>query len=265
MMEVMKSRQALAAAGVVLALALPAAAAPTGGSSKFPVSKLGRPYPFSDQWVTWAWAADSRPYIAAEFQVRDMLKHQSPKQVSDVCEAIARSRPSDPLAQFRWSYAAGAEEAMTHQQDDGERALTAMQGIDPGNVREYARTRYNLTIQLEPNKPHPDLDRMGNRLLAADPNDWYTRRHMIEDLCNGGEVHKAVAMGEAWTRSFPKNPMPHSTLAFAYQNLWFRDKSKGTKARAIGEYRRYIALSPATDPFRGRAAHLVSVLQSEKG
>jgi len=229
-----------------------------------PVFQYGRPYPFSDQWVNWPWNASDKRYIDAEIQVHSDLKHRDPREVAATYQRYAQDHPSDPLAQFQWAFAAHADSQLVPKDRFAFwPALQALQGINPGNIRAYSRLQYLMTLMVEPNKAHPTIERVGDRVLANNPADWYVRRQMVFDLCNGKNVHKAIRLASDWTVGDPKNPMAHSILAFAYQNLWFRDRSKATKALAIGEYQRYIAMAPATDPFRARATYLVGVLQKE--
>ena len=230
-----------------------------------PAFRYGRPYPFSDQWVNWPWNASDKRYLDAEARVQNDLKHRDPGQVAASYQRNAQAHPSEPLAQFQWAFAAQSDSQLVPKDRfTFGPALQALQGINPGNVRAYSRLQYLMTLMLEPNKTHPEIERVGDRVLEINPADWYVRRQMVFDLCNGKNIQKAVRVASAWAANDPNNPMVHSTLAFVYQNLWFRDKSAATKTKAIGEYQRFIALAPPTDPFRARAAYLVRVLQKQK-
>jgi hypothetical protein len=232
---------------------------------QIPPFKLGRPMPDTDQWVTWAWTGDQRPYLGEEQAIHNAVSHTPPRSLMAWAAGLAHAHPADPVAQFAWAYTALEVSSMLPQEQYMvEDALTAIQGVDPGNIREYAHIRCDLTFQMEPNKVHPDIEKVGDRLLQSNPRDWYTRRMMIYDLCNGTDVHKAVRLADAWVALDPKNPKPHATLAFVYQNLWFRDHKPETKNLAIEEYQRYIALAPTSDPFRARATYLIGVLSKEK-
>lgn len=233
---------------------------------EIPPFQYGRPAPFSNQWVNWPWNGKDAVYKGAESEVTLSLSRTPPRKVTDWYQKIAQAHPKDPVAQFLWANAALNElQRVPGQFGPAAAALKCLQGVDPGNMREYARLRYVMTLQTEPNKAHPDIERVGDRLLATNPRDGYVKRVMVYDLCNGRNVHKAVRLASEWAASEPKNPEPHAVLAFVYQNLWFRDKSAATKAKAISEYQRFIALAPPADPFRARATYLVGVLKNEKG
>lgn len=234
-------------------------------SGYYPPFKLGRPAPGTNQWVNWAWTGDERPYRAASDQVRADMARQGPRPVVAAYQAAAYAAPADPLAQYLWAYAAQAGAARDPKLEPvAGQALIALQGVDPGNVRAYARLRYYMTVTFEPNKAHPEIERVGDRLLQINPHDKGIRKAMIYDLCNGRGVHKAIRLAKAWVTGAPNDADAHATLAYVYQNLWFADKSPATKRLAIGEYRRFLALATPQDAFRHEATRLIGVLQKEK-
>lgn len=238
-----------------------------------PHNVLHRPMPDTGEWVTWGWTGDNARYIRAEREVFKAYaaaakkdpqagSPELPKSVLDFYGAVSCRNTSDPLAGFKWAYA-DMMRVPVEGHVDGT-ALRVVQGIDPGNVREYTRVRYCLTLLSEPNKNHDSINKVAERLLKTNPKDDYVRQLYIYDLVNNeADISKALKLAHEGVERQPEDAQAHSTLAYVYENQFFSSRQSIDRDNSIREYRRYLTLAPGKDGFRNQATYLISALAKE--
>lgn len=209
-------------------------------------------------WITQAWTAHDAPFLHMEDDIRKQIQSDSSSNAVLAAErSNAREHPLDFASQFRWLFA--TTQAAGESDNLDYRAIEAVARQDPGNIRAVARIRFAAGVLLDQNRSHPDLDRVGERLLQTDPHDHWVRGHLIYDLANSPtSLPKAEVMAQAFVAQEPNNCEAHSALASVYQNLWAVSRHRRVYAeKAITEYEAFLRLAPPNDPFRHDAAYLI--------
>lgn len=209
-------------------------------------------------WLTQAWTGDDAPYVRMEREICGKIHAGRPAQtVLAQARAEATEYPLDFAPQVRWLYA--STQAASRTVDIDWRAIDAVAREDPGNLRAVARIRFAAGVMIDPNEGHPDLDRLGERLLRADPNDRWVRLHLVYDLASSRpSLPKAETMARAFVQKEPQNASAHSALAFVEETFWVVSGHRRVYAvGAIAEYKAFLRLAPPNDPFRHDAQYLV--------
>ncbi len=224
---------------------------------------LGRPLPGTNQWMTWPWTTAGLPYIMAE---RTIMREAMTGK-GGVAPVLAKYRtaamrsPADPFKQFCWAFTSIGY-TNPHNYIDAD-ALRALEGVDPGNIREYTRIRYYMVMR-NPVR-HPDLGPVAERLLKAEPQDTQIRNLYINDLSNHREgLAKALTLAKAEVSVAPKDASAYSILAGVYENMFLFSNKAADRDAAVREYQHYLALAPAYDPFRHDATYLIKLLKSRR-
>ena len=210
-------------------------------------------------WLAQAWTGDDAPYVRMEEDVCGKIRTGQPVQtVLAQARANALKHPLDFAPQFRWLYATTLAAGDSDNVD--YRALEAVARADPGNIRTVACIRFAAGVLIDQNQSHPDLDRIGERLLRADPSDRWVRVHLIYDLANSRPtLPQARAMAEAFVAEEPTNCRAHSVLGLVYETIWAASGHRRVFAeKAITEYQAFLRLAPPNDPFRHDAQYLVN-------
>lgn len=231
-------------------------AGPAQLNSKYPMGIPPAVKP--DAWVAQPWTASDAPFLQIEENVRKQIRAGSSPQAILVAERKnAQEHPLDFAAQFRWLFA--TTQASGGSDNIEYRAVEAVARQDPGNIRAVARIRFAAGVLLDQNRSHPDLDRVGERLLQTDPRDRWVRGHLIYDLSNSpASLPKAEVMAQAFIVQEPNDAEAHSVLASVYQNLWAVSRHRRIYAeKTIAEYKEFLRLAPPDDPFRHDAEYLV--------
>lgn len=212
--------------------------------------------------MTWKWTSTGVSYILAEHAIMQEATMGKGGVVPVLAKyrAAAMHSPADPFKQFCWAFASIGY-TNPHEYID-EDALRAMEGVDPGNVREYTRIRYYMLMRDQARK-HSDLGPVAERLLKAEPQDTQIRQLYINDLSdhrNG--LAKALALAKAETLATPKDASAYSTLGYVYQNMFLFSNKAADRDDAVREYQHYLVLAPAYDAFRPQATYLIKLLKS---
>ena len=212
--------------------------------------------------MTWRWTTIGLPYIMVERTImREAIAGKGGvAPVLAKYRAAAMRSPTDPFKQFCWAFASiGYTNPHEHIDDD---ALRALEGVDPGSVREYTRIRYYMLMRDQARK-HPDLGPVAERLLKAEPQDTQIRNLYINDLSNRREgLAKALTLAKAEVSVAPKDASAYSILAGVYENMFLFSNKASDRDAAVREYQHYLALAPAYDPFRHDATYLIKLLKS---
>lgn len=213
-------------------------------------------------WLTHRWTASDAPYARIEQEVSHAIQAgRKPASVLAEARQNAVTHPLDFQAQFAWLYASTM--AATELGMVDWHAMEAVEIADPGNVRQVARIRFAAGVLGGQNGYHPDLDGIGERLLATDPKDDWVREHLIYDLCNGRKaMPRALTLATDWVRRKPGSAKAHAVMAFTYeaQWLWSRKKDKQAASNTIAEYQAYIRLAPPGDAFSKDVTRLIKTI-----
>ena len=209
-------------------------------------------------WLTQAWTGNDTPYVRMEEEICGKIRAGQPAQtILAQAQAEATKYPLDFAPQVRWLYA--STQAASRTVDIDWRAIDAVAREDPGTIYTVARIRFAAAVMISPNEGHPDLDRLGERLLRANPDDRWVRLHLIYDLSSSRpSLPKAEIMARAFVTKEPQNASAHSAMAFVDETFWVVSKHRRVYAeRAIAEYKAFLRLAPPSDPFRHDAQYLV--------
>jgi len=213
-------------------------------------------------WLTRRWTASDAPYARIEQEVSHAIQAgHKPASVLAEARQNAVTHPLDFKAQFAWLYASTM--AATELGMVDWHAMEAVEIADPGNVRQVARIRFAAGVLGGQNGYHPDLDGIGERLLATDPKDDWVREHLIYDLCNGRKaMPRAITLASDWVRRKPKSAKAHAVMAFTYeaQWLWSRKKDRQAASNTVAEYQTYLRLAPPDDAFSKDVIRLVKTI-----
>ena len=216
-----------------------------------------------------AWTASDQPYKTVEGLIKkEYAQGKSLGAIAQEYKATAQQRPSDPVAQLAWIYAArGAAVASSLDGSVPYALVEALAKSDPGNVHEYTRYRFCMTEEANKVLPAAQAKRIGDKLLAYDPHDDWVRLHLINMLCDGNQPDMAQPYALAWTKQEPNNPKAHSALGLAYFDLWevSHRKNKTYGNESIAEYQQYLRLAPPNDHFRPFAEKYIKYVQQDQG
>ena len=223
-------------------------------------------------WLTQPWTGDSRPFIAALNGIvaegnRGGNTPATFERILTQERENARQHPLDLLAHVRWLYAS-TQVAVTTRALDGQ-CLETVAALDPGTFRTVARLRFLAVLVASVNTTHPEMDGLGERLVAAYPKDGLLRALFLADLAQGKEtVPRAVALSDAWVRESPASPRSHGTRAYAllYRWIWSHQRDRTAAEQAVKEYQAFIrVLPPADKEDRAAAEDKVAVISQMAG
>lgn len=133
---------------------------------------------------------------------------------------------------------------------------------DPQNLREYSRVHFALIQEAHPTVTHPELYKVAEAALQANPQDLFLRKRLVYDLKNNVKtLSKAVALAQQGVALNPTSSKALSLLASAYEDVWIVSRRPADAQRAVNEYRKFLALAAPNDPFRHDAQYLIKTIQ----
>ena len=272
--------------GIALAVGVCASSTARLPVSRYHVTKMSDLYlPLGDtvywrtgispEWTSEPWTGDDTPYqkierdtdkaLASSWSIGNLLQQSS---------ALAQQKPTDPQAQFRWSYMA---RQVIRAQPNAYFSYPAIQAISVVLARaaspktySYARLRFLVSDQ------DPDATELGERLLQRDPNDIPVKYYLSNDYSalfsersQRNRDHdvdpqlkqRALTLIEQTIAANPSDPDYRSALAAVYVSSWCDKKNPQDATNAIAAYRQYLNLAPANDTSRARCLTLMAPLQ----
>lgn len=213
------------------------------------------------------WTGSDLPYKDVEQKIkREYSGGESLDAIALKYKAKALLRPSDPVAQFAWIYAArGADVVNGSLPRQAPILLQDLEQADPGNIYEYTKYRFCMSEEANVQLPRQEVKTIGDRLLNYDSKDNWSRLSLIYLLTNNyktGAV-EALPYALAWINREPKNEKAHSALGLIYFNMWegSNRKNQALARKALTEYQAYMRLAPPNDGFRKLAAVYIKHLQ----
>lgn len=227
----------------------------------------------SSAWANEPWTGDDAPYqrierdgdasLASTWSVGGLLEQAS---------VPARQNPTDPQAQFRWSYLARqvilAQPRSYNWEEATEAIAVTLARATSPKTYSYARLRFLVTRQA------PDLTGLGERLLQRDPNDASVKVRLSEDYSalfsrKSQQTHevdpklkqRALALVEQLIVASPSNPDYHGSLAAVYVSSFVDRKNPEDAAKALAAYQDFLRLDSPDDYFRQQCRSIVAMLQ----
>lgn len=229
----------------------------------------------SSEWASEPWTGDDRPYQGIERDADKALASSwSVGNLLEQTSLLAKQKPNDPQAQFRWSYIAWQVVQAQPKSYDWSSATQAISvvlahGISP-KTYSYARLRFLLTRQ------DPDMTGLGERLLQRNPNDVPVKYHLSDSYSalfsersqrsHNHQVdpqlkQRALTLAEQVIAADPSNPSYRSALAAVYVASWADNNNPEDASNAIAAYKQYLKLAPDDDNNRPHRLAIVNGLQ----
>jgi tetratricopeptide (TPR) repeat protein len=205
-------------------------------------------------WTTEPWNGDNKPYA----QIRNALttyKDQG-KLASRVAlyRKEAAAAPLDSVKQYRWVFA----EWKLGKGDKGllvwRKALSIP--ISP-RTYDYSRLRFLITAEnamtMGKYGGSTELRDAGLRLLKIVPNDkltsyWVHRIRERTDSLEDKKINLNQALKEV--KQNPNDAKAQGLLANAYHNLWMKTRRRSDSIKAVNNFKKYLAMTPANSKGR---------------
>ena len=214
----------------------------------------------SSKWANEEWTGDDKPYQSIEREVDSSLAtYRSVPDLLENASEIAQQKPTDPLAQFRWSYLARqvvlAPPYRVDWISDSEEVISVLldRAVSP-KTYSYDRLRF-----LEQSQ-NPFLTNLGERLLRRNPNDVAVKERLCGDYSGlfsliSQKTHqvdpklkqRAIALAQQLIASQPLNAKYHGDLASVYVSSWDDHRNPEDAADAIAAYEDCLRLAPNSD------------------
>jgi len=224
----------------------------------------------STSWMQESWQGNDQPYAEVRNQLDQTIANsQNLDSLWQEYRDEALQNSHDPVAQFRWGYAAikSITSFTPYPYADTIRGnvLIALLGVTSPNTYNYARLRYLAS----PNDPK--LVGIGERLLKYSPDDD-VQLHLSEDYASILGLHynfksksRAIDLTESLIKNHPQIAKYNATLGSIYLISWYCDhKRNPADAKiAIAEYQKYLLLASANEPFRQDAQIRIRDLQKD--
>lgn len=273
------------AAGTVLAIGVCNSSAVRPPVSRYQMTKfsdLHNPIKGTHYWAVkpysgWAsdpWTGDDAPYERIEREVDEALKNGG--TVGNLLEQYslqAQQKPTDPQAQFRWSYL--AREVILAQPHRSDWELDSQEVISVLLARAVSPKTYSYDrLRFLEARQDPNVTELGERLLKRDPNDVSVKYALISDYSalfskKSQKSHtvdpklkqRAVALAQQLIHVDLSNPDYHVALAGVYVSSFEDHKNANDAAAAIAAYQDYFKLVPPDDFERKRRQIIVNELQ----
>lgn len=226
----------------------------------------------SSAWAKEPWTGDDAPYQRIQ-QDDDasLAEDQSVSSLLEQASVSARQNPTDPQAQFRWSYLAQQvilAQPPSYDPDEANEAIgMVLARADYPKTYRYARLRFLVT------REEPDLTALGERLLQRDPNDAPVKYRLSEDYSalfseRSQQTHevdpklkqRALSLAEQLIAANPSNFHYHGALAAVYASSWTDHKNPEDAVKAIAAYQEFLRLA-SPDYSRQQCQSIVAVLQ----
>lgn len=278
--------RALLIVGVALSVGVCASSLLNSPASRYHVTKISDLHPplgnisywrvgVSSEWASEPWTGDDTPYqnierdtdkaLASTWSVGNLLEQAS---------VLAQQKPTDPQAQFQWSYMARQvvlAEPKSYDYGSSLRAISVVLAhADSPKTYSYARLRFLLERQ------NPALTEVGERLLQRDSNDVSVKYHLSQyysalfsersQLNRDHAVdpqlkQRALTLAEQIIAANPSDPDYRTALAAVYVSSFADKKNPQDASNAIAAYQQYLKLAPADDSFRPRCSAIIADLQ----
>lgn len=274
------------AAGTVLAIGVCNSSAVRPPVSRYQMTKfsdLHNPIKGTHYWAVkpysgWAsdpWTGDDAPYERIEHDADEALKNGG--TVGNLLEQYslqAQQKPTDPQAQFQWSYL--AREVILAQPHRSDWELDSQEVISVLLARAVSPKTYSYDrLRFLEARQDPNVTELGERLLKRDPNDVSVKYALINDYSGlfsekSQKSHtvdpklkqRALVLAQQIIHVEPLNPDYHVALAGVYVSSFEDHKNADDAAAAIAAYEDYFKLVPPEDFERKRRQIIVNELQS---
>jgi len=272
--------------GVALSIGVCASSVVRSPASRYQVTKISDLHPplgkllywrvgVSSEWANEPWTGDDTPYqnierdtdkaLASTWSIGNLLEQAS---------VLAQQQPTDPQAQFRWSYMARQVVLAQPKSYDYGSSLQAISVVlahaDSPKTYSYARLRFLLGRQ------NPALTEVGERLLQRNPNDVSVKYHLSDDysalFSERSQLNRdhavdpqlkqrALTLAEQVIAANPSDPDYRRALAAVYVSSFADKKNPQDATNALAAYQQYLKMAPADDSFRPQCQGIVVGLQ----
>lgn len=220
-------------------------------------------------WASQEWTGDERPYRQARAELE---RRAASGQLTDAAlrnyRASAQAQPTDPLASFRWGFAAYQAAKLAPRYHDRSRILAgvelALQRAPSPRTYQFARLRFLIEGR---DFPYPQLRPLGERLVRRDPDDVDVKHHFLKYLNvsrSPAEKERALAYARDLIRLAPQDPRSHFALGQVWMRIWNQSKSRSDADKAVAAYRKSLELEPPGRESRETIEQLIRLIQKEQ-
>lgn len=178
--------------------------------------------------------------------------------------SAAMAVPGDPLALFRWAYAAYL---CASQQPTAAGIKAAIGGLSDGRYSvqpvtayDFNRVRFLIATLSDPN---PALADLGRRLLDVNPDDEqveYALAGILMDTYSPPKTIEALGLAEDLIRREAGRAEPYALVGEVYYYRWKAHGQTHDGLQAQNAYLKYVELAPKEDSFSARAAALADAI-----
>lgn len=228
-------------------------------------------------WTREAWTGNDTPYRSIRDAIDVMIaKGKKPDDLYPKYQVLAEQHPSDPQAQFRWTYAAykaATEPGVTRH--DGiikmGRAEEELAVVSQPHSYEYDRLRFLVESYYA--GVQNALNDAGKRFLKQEPGNIEIRHCVIQNLTDAGEWRdypynrvfadqkKALAMAQEFLQAHPSAAWPYRTIGDIHHRWWTRTNQPSEANQAIASYRQYLQAGPENNQSRSDTEATIKQIQ----
>ena len=216
------------------------------------------------EWTKEKWA-DDKSYRQVRLAIdKAVASGQDPVALAQKYQKQGRDW-TNPLAQYRWAYAAYAASRRVNFVKQGDQlqkiyeALREAQRVASPRSYEYARLRF---LTMERLYPFNNLAPVGRRLIQRAPKDDEVRFVLAFLLDPVNEKQEALLHTNYLIRKNPSNPKFYGLLGRIYTHGIMTAPNKNVEAnKAIAAYRRAVQLTPLTSPTRATLLQKIKYIQ----
>lgn len=206
----------------------------------------------------WAWTeqpfeGDDTPYRVARKKIDAELRlGKQPYEVLTRYRSLAQKSLNDPVAKFRWGYAAyraNVTKPPLRQSDILQGVPDALGASPSPSTYEYLRLRYLVTSQYATNDY---LVALGERLVQRDKDDWEVAHYQYQGntvATPAGKQRKLYYAQELWRiKGKPNNVL--LAVAYVYELSWAINEDSEDARKAIEYWETYLAREKSDQKYR---------------
>ena len=222
-------------------------------------------------WTTARWTDDDEPYQAIVNKIEANLGHGVKiHSIVTAYQAQEKFHSQDPLAVFAWGAAKWRSCCLGSNIVASDRDISMLPGelaaVTP-QPHDFNWVRLRFLVQAE-ESPQPELQSVGERLLARRPTDRDVQWQLILVLrrsTDAPQINEAIKISQALVAENPKEMLYRQMLANRLEDRWMDCGHKTSDAEAaVAAYQYYVDHALPGDPVTPNIIHAIALLKKDE-